>query len=196
MKIIKLVDAPRDLRPDVSRIFVAGFYKWLKFFSKDRDRLTRAFTHVFNQNVFYAAVEDDAVLGIAACTDGHTPSVKLNQHELRHHLGFVMGTIAYRVLKKEFEEKPYPFKIEKGMGTIEFVATANKYRGRGVATTLIKELHQQTPFNTYVLEVADNNLPAVKLYEKLGYKVFKKVAEPHSKQSGFDFYLYMKFTQR
>ncbi|KIS04145.1 GNAT family N-acetyltransferase [Paucilactobacillus wasatchensis] len=195
MEIIKLNQAHRDLRPDVSAIFVDGFYEWIKFFSKDKFKLTRAFTHTFNPDVFYIAIENGIVQGFAACTDGSVPSVKLKQHEFRHYLGFVRGTMAYQILRKEFEEKPYPFAIGPHMGAIEFVATGREFRGRGVATKLLNYLHNNTPFRDYVLEVADTNIAAVKLYEKLGYRVFKKVPEKHQRQSGINFYLYMKYTK-
>lgn len=195
MKIIKVSTASHDLRPAISKIFVEGFYEWLKFFSKDKEKLARTFTHIFNPEVFYAAVENDIVLGFAACSDGTNPSVQLKQQEFRKHLGFIKGTIAYRVLRREFEEKPYPFEILPDMGAVEFVATDSQHRGRGVATQIIRYIHETTPYTTYVLEVADTNTKALKLYEKLGYHVFKSVAERHAKRSGFNFYLYMEYTK-
>lgn len=195
MEIIKISTAQRDLRPDISVIFVDGFYEWLKFFSKDKAKLARTFTHIFNPTVFYAAVENDTVLGFAACTDGRVPSIRLQQREFRRHSGFIKGTLAYYILKREFEDKPYPFQIEPTMGAVEFVATNRQFRGRGVATQIIQYIHANTPLRSYVLEVADTNIKAVRLYEKLGYRVFKQIPEPHAKRSGFNFYLYMKYTK-
>ncbi|MFD1465431.1 GNAT family N-acetyltransferase [Lapidilactobacillus mulanensis] len=195
MEIIIANAAKRDLRPDISRIFVEGFYDWLKFFSKDKTKLARTFAHIFNPDVFYVAIENDTALGFAACTNGRVPSIQLKQREFRRHLGFIMGTIAYYVLKREFEDKPYPFEIQPTMGTIEFVATDRHSRGRGVATQIIQHIHEHTPYHSYALEVADTNTKAVHLYEKLGYQTFKKVPEKHAKRSGFDFYLYMKYTK-
>lgn len=195
MKIIKVSSSENDLRSSISEIFVEGFYQWLKFFSKDKIKLAHAFSHAFNADVFYVAVENDETLGFAACTDGIKHSIQLNQRELRQYLGFIMGTVAYRVLKKEFEDKPYPFEITQDMGTIEFVATSSKHRGKGVATQIIQHIHAHTPFKKYVLEVADTNINAIRVYKKLGYLVFKRVPEPHSKQSGFNYYLYMQFVK-
>lgn len=185
MKIIKVSSSENDLQSSISEIFVEGFYQWLKFFSKDKIKLA----HAFNADVFYVAVENDETLGFAACT------IQLNQRELRQYLGFIMGTVAHRVLKNEFEDKPYPFEITQDMGTIEFVATSSKHRGKGVATQIIQHIHAHTPFKKYVLEVADTNINAIRLYKKLGYQVFKRVPEPHSKQSGFNYYLYMQFVK-
>jgi ribosomal protein S18 acetylase RimI-like enzyme len=51
------------------------------------------------------------------------------------------------------------------MGLIEFVATSDRYRGQGVATTIINHIINTTPYKEYALEVADTNTNAVKLYE-------------------------------
>lgn len=192
MKIIKACEIDRNIRLQISTVFVEGFHQWLKFFSKDKEKLARAFAHMFNLDVFYVAMEGDAVAGITACTDGVAKCVHLEKQPLRQHLGFLMGTITHVILKKQFEEKPYPFAIPAGMGTIEFVATAPKHRGKGVAMELIGHIIAAEPYAEYVLEVADTNTSAVRLYEKLGFAEFMRVKEKHSKQSGVNFLVYMK----
>lgn len=195
MKIIRAGETDQDIRLDISKVFVDGFHQWLKFFSKDKEKLSKAFAHMFNLDVFYVAMDGDNVAGITACTDGRTPCVKLEKQPLRKHLGFIKGTTTLIILKKQFEEKPYPFEIEKGMGTIEFVATSPKYRGRGVATAIINHIVSATPYSEYVLEVADTNETAVKLYQTLGFTEFMRVKEKHSKQSGVNYLIYMKMVR-
>jgi ribosomal protein S18 acetylase RimI-like enzyme len=192
MKTIRFSKFDNQTRMKISEIFVDGFYQWLNYFSKDKGKLVKAFEHMFNPEVFYIAVIDDDIAGIAACTDGKIPSVRLDSKKLKKHLGLIMGTITYFILKKEFEEKQYPFEIEKGMGMVEFVATASKYRGQGVATLIINDIFHITPYETYVLEVADTNTNAVKLYEKLGFTEFMRIKQKHSKRSGVNHLVYMK----
>lgn len=177
----------------ISDIFVGGFFQWLKYFSNDPQRLSRAFAHMFILDSFYVAVVDGSIAGIVACTDGKTPSVRLDSKELRRHLGLVRGTITGIILKKQFENHPYPFTVEPGWGSVEFVATGTEYRGKGVASAIIRHITEATPYNSYVLEVADTNTPAVKLYEKLGFREIMRVKQKHSKQSGINFLVYMKY---
>ena len=113
MKIICASEFGNDARMRISEIFVDGFYQWLNFFSGDKEKLSKAFQHMFNLEVFYIAVIDDEIAGITACTDGKVSSVQLEGKELKKHLGIFMGTIAYFVLKREFEEKQYPFKVHE-----------------------------------------------------------------------------------
>ena len=79
------------------------------------------------------------------------------------------------------------------MGMVEFVAVSAKYRGQGVATAIMKHIFAVTPYEVYALEVADTNTNAVKLYEKLGYTEFMRIKQKHSKQSGVDYLVYMKY---
>jgi ribosomal protein S18 acetylase RimI-like enzyme len=196
LKIIRGSEFGNDAKIQISRIFVDGFFQWLSFFSKDKGKLIKAFSHMFNLEVFYVAVIDGEIAGITACTDGRVSSVHLESRELKKHLGFFMGTITYIILKREFEEKSYPFEIKKGMGMIEFVATSIKYRGLGVATAIMKYIFDSTPYGEYALEAADTNMNAVNLYEKIGFKEFKRIKQKHSKQSGVNNLVYMKYSKK
>ena len=183
----------KDVNDKISKIFVDGFYQWLLYFSKDKKKLMNAFSHMFNTDIFYVALSDGQLCGIAACSDGKAKSIHLEKRKLQKHLGLVKGTIAYVFLKREFEEKQYPFPIEPDTGYIEFVATSSEYRGKGVASEIITSIFRETPHTNYVLEVADTNHKAVSLYTKLGFKEFKRVAEKHSKRTGINHLVYMRY---
>jgi ribosomal protein S18 acetylase RimI-like enzyme len=85
--------------------------------------------------------------------------------------------LAHLFLKKEFEalsENPSPKK-----GLIDFVGTALEFRGQGAASKLIKHIIEHTLYKEYEIgEVADTNIPAMKLYKKLGFKEYKRKAIP------------------
>lgn len=122
-----------NTRSQISDIYTEGFQQWLIYFSKDLGKLSAAFAHMFLLDYFYVAVVDGKIAGITACTDGKTPPVRLDKKELRKHLGVMRGTFAYIMLKKNLENHAYPFPVETGTGSVEFVATAGAYRGKGVA---------------------------------------------------------------
>src|SRR5690606_33782239 len=109
---------------------------------------------MFNPDVFYVAVIDGEIAGVAACADRNSSSVHIDRKELRKHLGFIMGTIASYILRRQFELKQYPFEIEEGMGMVEFVSTSSKFRGRGAATAIINHILESTSYNVFALEVA------------------------------------------
>ena len=174
----------------MGEIFANGYYEWLKYFSKDKSKLAKAFAHIFILEYFYFAMDGDEVLAFTACTNGKEPSITLDKRILTKELGIIRGAIVYRILCKNLLGHGYPFDIFPETGSIEFVATKEKHRGKGIAKGLIAFIMEQTTYNEYVLEVASSNTSAIKLYDKLGFKEFKKVPAP--KKSGFDYYVYMK----
>lgn len=177
INVVRADLAQCDARRGIAEIFAEGFTQWLGYFSKDPRKIAAAFAHIFVLDQFYVALNNGRVVGMAACTDGTSMSVRLDKKELRKHLGLYKGTLASIFLKKEFET---PFvQPSPGTGSIEFVGTAAESRGQGIATQMIRHIVEQTPFETYLIEeVADTNLPAMKLYRKLGFEEYKRKPIP------------------
>lgn len=193
VKVMLASDLGEDVRKKMSDIFADAFYQWIKYFSDDKEKLSKAFSHMFVLEKFYVAVVNGEIGGISACTNGKVSSVILKTSELRKHLGFIKGSIAGIVLKKEFENHPYPFELAPNCGSVEFVATHEKYRGNGIATAIINHIIKVNSYSEFVLEAADTNTPAVRLYEKQGFKEFTRIAHKQSKQSGINYLVYMKY---
>ena len=190
MEYVRTDKLPFDSRPQMGRIFVEGFYEWLRHFSKDKDKLSQAMAHIFDLECFYAAVQDGEITAIAACTDGKAPGVHFEKKELCQALGFVPGLISFFILTKRLVHHVYPFEYSKQAGFIEFVAVSPLHRRKGVAAALITHIMQTMPYDEYILEVADTNTSAVKLYERLGFVEFKRTKAP--KGSGSNYFIYMK----
>jgi ribosomal protein S18 acetylase RimI-like enzyme len=190
MEFLRANELSFDPRPQMGRIFVEGFYQWLKYFSKDKEKLSRAMTHIFNLDCFYLAAEGNNIAVITACTNGKSPPIELDKKTLCQTLGFIAGRIAYMMLSKHLVNHPYPFEVMSQTGSIEFVATSPEFRGRGVAHGLIEHIINTESYSEYVLEVASNNASAIRLYEKLGFVEFKRTPAP--KQGGFEYLLYMR----
>ncbi|MCC8022918.1 MAG: GNAT family N-acetyltransferase [Clostridiales bacterium] len=187
------------VRQQMSAVFVDGYYQMgLRYLSKDKEKLARAFAHMFDLDLYYLALDENGgIIGMAACTDGNTPSVHLDAAALRRHLGAVEGSIAHPLFKRGFENTDTPFPFLPGLCNVEFVATAEKFRGPGVATPLIRDLIAATPYRDYMLDVADSNVPAVKVYEKIGFQDFMRVPQNPAlaKWGGFHALVYMKYTK-
>ena len=191
MEYLKADQVSFDPRPQMSRIFVEGFYDHgLKHFSKDKATLAKAMAHIFDLSRFYLAMADGQIAAMIGCTDKKPPPIKLNKTILVKELGLLRGQIAYRGLTKYIINHPYPFELSPQTGSIEFVATAPEHRGKGAAFGLLSHIMQTLPYTAYVLEVIDHNTPAIRLYQKLGFAEFKRTPAP--KRSGFKHYIYMK----
>jgi ribosomal protein S18 acetylase RimI-like enzyme len=181
---------PFDPRERMSRIFCEGFYDdGLKHFSKDKTKLTKAMSHIFDLSSFYAAAEGNEVMSIVGCTAKKPPPIKLDKKILIQELGFIRGRIAYWGLNKFIVDKPYPFEMTPQTGSIEFVAAAPEHKGKVATYGLLSYVTEMLPFSEYVLEVRDDNTPAIRLYEKLGFSEFMRVTAP--KGSGIKEFVYM-----
>lgn len=192
IEIKRASELGESARKKISEVFVDGFGEHLTYFSKDRKNLERAFEHMFVLDHFYVGIIEEEIAGITTCSNGKAPSINQSKKELIKHLGFFKGTIANIVFKREFQKPP----IVTGdqIASVGFVATASKHRGKGVATAILNYLLTLPQYNEYVLQdIADTNTPAINLYEKLGYKEFIRIKQKHSKITGINYYLSMKY---
>lgn len=183
-----------DVRRQMSEIFAEGFSGWLDYFSDDNRKIAQAFAHMFVLDQFYLAIINDEVAGMTACTDGKTSAVRLNKKELRKHLGILKGSIAGVALKKEWESMDENF--PPNTGSIEFVGTNAVFRGQGVALHIIRHIIENAPYDDFLIEeVADTNIPALKLYEKLGFEEYKRksLPEKRAKKTGINHLLSLKY---
>ncbi|MBD2862347.1 GNAT family N-acetyltransferase [Paenibacillus oceani] len=196
LNMVRADQAEFDVRRGIAEIFAEGFTQWLGFFSKDPNKIAEAFAHIFVLDQFYVALHKGQVVGMAACTDGTSLSVKLDNKELRKHLGFYKGTMAGIFLKKEFETS-FVYPLHES-GSIEFVGTAVEFRGQGVASQLIRHILEHTPYKVYLIEeVADTNIPAMKLYQKLGFEEYKRKQIPmkRAKNIGINHIVSLRYTK-
>jgi len=190
MEFLKATELSFDPRQQMGTIFAEGFYSHgLKAISKDKNKLADALAHSFTLDKFYIAAENDVILGFAACTNGKAP-IKLDKRVLIQKLGFIAGRIAFWALNKFMVNHAYPFEISDTTGVIEFVATASEHRGKGVAGKLIAHIMEVNQKKDYILEVADSNAPAIRVYERLKFTEFKRIPAPKGVE--FNHLVYMR----
>ncbi|MFG1694402.1 GNAT family N-acetyltransferase [Nonomuraea sp. NPDC049309] len=194
IEVVPAADLGERHRRAVAEVFVDGFGPDFSYFSDDPAELADALEHALVLDVFYVALLEGRPAGITACTDGRRPSFRHDRRELRRHLGFYKGTIADIGFRREFA-KPLPY-ARDGLASLEFVATALRYRGRGVATALLTHLLALPQYDEYVLaDIADTNTPALRLYEKLGFREFQRIRVRHTRRTGIRYYISMRLVQ-
>jgi ribosomal protein S18 acetylase RimI-like enzyme len=193
MEIKRAIDFNDNIREKISEIFVDGFGKDLKYFSNDANKLIKAFSHMFVLEYFYVAIIDNEIAGMIVCIDKEHFCINHNKNILKKYLGIIKGSIANMVFTKYFNKYPkYPVKIDEKTASIEFVATRLKYRKMGVASAIMEYIFALPGYNSYILEVADTNINAYKLYEKLGFKEVYRKKLKFSKKTGINYLVYMK----
>lgn len=188
--VCRMTDYNHDVSYEVANVFVDGYYKDLSFFTKDKEMLRNAFKSTFCPDVFYLAVMDGKIAGILACAHNRQRAMCIEKNNMKNHLGFVMGNLAYYLLKSEFNA---PLTYPDNTAYIECVATSEAVRGKGVCTALLQHIMQELPYSEFILDVADTNQNAYRLYEKLGFSEFKRKQEKHPKLKGLNERIYMKW---
>jgi ribosomal protein S18 acetylase RimI-like enzyme len=184
----KMSELTVDIKDQVVKVFVDGFYDNLKLISKKRVKLENAFRHVFDEDLFYIALINNIPAGIVACSNNKHRALKVHPKDLIKYFGLFKGLLVYAILKHEFH-KPLTYNSETTY--LECVATASEYRNMGVATKLMNYVYDNLDYKHYILEVVDNNYNAQSLYSKLGYVIFESIKEKHPKQAGFNYRNFM-----
>ncbi|MCL1863418.1 MAG: GNAT family N-acetyltransferase [Defluviitaleaceae bacterium] len=150
--------------------------------------LVKIFAHIFCLKYFYVALDGGKVAAMVSCTQGYPP-ISLKREEFIKILGVLRGNLMYFTLKRNMRRNSSHFAF-KDTGIIEFVTTEESSRNKGLGYQLLTYVMEQTPYDAYVLEVADTNKSAIRLYEKLGFREIKRVKA--NKNSGANDFIYMR----
>ncbi|MEW1841949.1 GNAT family N-acetyltransferase [Nonomuraea angiospora] len=194
IEVVRAADLGEKHRRALAEIFVDGFGPEFSAFSKDPVRLTDAFEHALPLDLYWVALVGGQPAGITALTDGTRLSFQHNGRELRRHLGLLKGTFADIAFRSTFSGT-LP-SARDGLASLEFVATSAKHRGQGVGTVLLSHLLALPQYDEYVLEeISDINAPALHLYEKLGFREYKRKKVYHTPWSGINYYISMRLVQ-
>jgi len=74
------------------------------------------------------------------------------------------------------------YNIKKSFGYFNLVYTNPKYRGQGICQNMVRSIVELSKkyIKKYELSVVENNIPAIKCYEKVGFKYVRKVTSSQS----------------
>ena len=177
-------------RAAIASVIVEAYRAEFATLSRNRDNITAALTPAVEVDRFYVADRAGDIVGAIACTDHTGRAMCVRAQHWRRHLGVVRGTVAARILAREWMSTlAYPITT----GYIEFVAVAERGRRQGVATQLVEGVIAQTPYPEFELEVTDVNTPARDCYRNIGFVDIKRVTERFGRFKGFRERVYMRY---
>jgi ribosomal protein S18 acetylase RimI-like enzyme len=141
---------------------------------------------------FYVGIIDNEIAGMMACVDKEHYCTDHDRKTLIKNLGLIKGLLANMIFTKYFNKYPkYPVEIDEKTGSIEFVATNKKYRKRGIASSIMEYIFSLGTYEKFILEVADTNEQAFRLYKKLGYNEVYRIKQKYAKSIGINYLVYM-----
>jgi ribosomal protein S18 acetylase RimI-like enzyme len=181
-------------RRRITEVYVRSFAEDFVAFSRDTVKLADAFEHMLLLERFYIAQVDGQPAGLASLSEGDQTLFAPRWREIRRHLGLVRGLLCYVVIRSWFMRPSDG--ARPGLAEIGFVATEPAHQGRGVGTALLRHLLAHPEYREYVLEdIKDTNQPALGLYAKLGFTVYKRRKIRFARRAGFTELLSMKLAQ-
>lgn len=176
-------------KEQVRRIFVDCFYDVVLHNFGTKEVVSELFTDFLQYDTFLGLYENDVLLGFLTYTTGKKRVIQLDIKKMRKELGWLKGTILYKMISSEFQNSK---ELEDKTCFIEFIGTDITARGKGVATALINFVEDKPEFNHYILEVLDTNLNAKSLYEKLGFAETGRIKEQYGSKNGASYRITME----
>jgi len=190
MEIKKAIEFGEDIREKITELYIEGFYDdFLKRISDDKAKIKEAYLPMLPIEYFYVAVIDNEVAGMVACLGRGNKCLNLDRKRLTKYFGLIRGFavyLAYKGLVKETKN------IDDETAVLEFVVTNPTYRGKGVATSIIKHIFASSGYKHFLIGVADNNQGAFELYKKMG---FQKTHRKKDFYSGVKYWIQMKHSK-
>lgn len=191
LSIRKLSELDDRYLEQTVRLFIEGFLQEMLDRTKiEVPVLVETLKQSFLRDHYYVGLLDEKVVGILAVSTDDGRSHALDKRKLQRELGFIRGGMIYAILYRELQR---PMNMPRNQCYIESVTTDAAARGKGVASKLLHYLFDTLPYDEYVLEVVDSNEKAIKLYDRLGFVLFKrKKADLFTRMGGIRERLYMK----
>ena len=193
MEIKRAVEFGENIREKISELYVEGFYdEGLKHFSKDKAKLKQAFAPMFHLENIYVAPIDNEIAGMTACLGRGNIYLNIDKKIFIKHFGIFRGLMAYYANKHFIKNLPI-HEIDNETVIIENVVTDLKYRGKGIASAIIKHIFAFPEYKHFLIKVADTNPNAFELYKKLGFKETHR--EKYMPGSGINYWINMKYSK-
>ncbi len=151
-------------------VFIDGFGHLFNF-KKDKDKFIKLLAVSFHPQYSYCYIIDDVVVGVMMLATNQLRPLKFNEEEAVKLFGKTRGTMMCRQTNAFFQSNV----VENDTDLyIDEIAVSNTVRGQGIGTKLLQYAFSMKGFNAYYLEVLSKNTNAKRLYERLGFKVYKK----------------------
>ncbi|WP_027633694.1 GNAT family N-acetyltransferase [Clostridium hydrogeniformans] len=187
-KIEKLWNLDENYKTKAIELFVDGFYNIFSF-SKDKKILQELFIQSLDFSIIYVCLHETNVVGFLGIGNNKKRPACFDKSVCQKLLGKVKGFIVYNQLSV-IMEKP-AVKGEKDL-YIDYLTTDKKYGRKGIATKLINFVCDELDFNECYIEVLSKNENAKRLYEKIGFKEYKRIYNPFIMMQGLGVAIKMK----
>ena len=168
--IVCFSDLNDTMKCEAVEVFLDGFGHMFTF-AKTRSEQIELFSQSFEEPLIYVYIAENHVVGILGLGTNSKRALKFNQQKCEEVLGKGKGKTVYNMMHK-IAGVP-AVKNETDL-YIDYLATNLNMRNKGVATKLLTFAFKLSQYKEYYIEVLSKNISAVKLYQNLGFEIYKK----------------------
>ena len=168
-KIIEYSILNDSQKEQAVNLFMEGFGHFMKF-SKDDDLKRKLFFELLNSPLFKCYVADGKVLSLMGIATNKERPLKFDRDICIKYFGKSKGSILSRQMNAIFQS---PVVKADNELYIDILVTGSEARRKGVGTALLNYAFAMEEYSVWSVEAFSKNQPAIRLYEKNGFKVFK-----------------------
>lgn len=130
-----------------------------------QDKIIQLLTQAMKYEQCFIALLDEQLIGVISYSTVEQASFEISFKQVGNIVGPVKATLFYwQVMTSNLVLKPNQIYLNS-------LAVNPLLRRQGIGTQLIKFILNQQKVDEYVLEVLSENIPAINLYQKLGFEM-------------------------
>jgi ribosomal protein S18 acetylase RimI-like enzyme len=135
-------------------------------------KIIRVGKNTFGHENIYLAIEDDQILGLTIIIKGNEIDSKIESEKFSEALDF-FGLIRLIFIEKFLLDRLLKTVLEKNDLYVNNVCVDKDHRGKGVGKFLMNNIliiAKSKHCNRILLDVSKDNIAAIALYKKIGFK--------------------------
>lgn len=151
----------------VATFLVEQFQKSFELLHIENEKLAKIFSQAMRYEQCFIAIYQEKIVGMITYSTYTRASFEISLKEVKSEVGLLKTLRFYWDIMREEST------LKSNQICLNTLAVHSMFRHRGIATQLIQFVIHETKAQEYVLEVLKINQEALKLYEKLGFKMIE-----------------------
>jgi len=164
---------PEELRHQAAIICYEGFLSQIEWLFGSQHKAITALEHSFDVELGLTAQMQGQLVGFVGLKYENRPFFQFKRSHCIRELGLLRGLLAFLLLTNISAAKPLPDEMYIAVLVVDV-----SMRGKGIGSLLMQaafEIAQQNQCPAVVLDFANTNSGARRLYERLGFKLVRTI---------------------
>jgi ribosomal protein S18 acetylase RimI-like enzyme len=164
---------PEELCQQAAIVCYEGFRSQIGWLFGSQEKAITLLEHSFNLELGVTAQMQGQLVGIVGLKYANRPFFQFERSRCIQELGLLRGLLAFLIFNNLSVHQILPDEMY-----IAVLVVAPSMRGKGIGNLLMQaafEIAQQNQCSAVVLDVANTNSDARRLYERLGFKLMRVI---------------------